>query len=481
MTRAKLLVIIPGLLLQGCTTAGFLDEVADPQAGLQAVSARTSELSAQPALWIRSADDVAASRERVRQLLGDGPIDEDTAVRIAILNNKGLQAAYAEMGISAADLWQSLMLENPRVAIGVTGVDPLRSIEGVVVANILALLTRERRIAIAEIRFDQAQSKAVESTLRLITETRRAWATAVSAWEAVTYYNQAQAAAEAASELAERLGQSGAYTRAAQASQLAFDAELAGEAGQARIAARGAKEELTRLLGLWGSDIRYQVPNSLPSLPAPPRRYDVVEVEALDRRVDLHIARLELAALAAAYGLTEATRYVSDLELAAGKELEKEYEEEGTTKTRSMLLEAEFVIPLFDSGEAKLRKAEMLYLRQANLLAEKAVNIRSEARAAYDAYRANHELARHYRDNVVPLRKVVEEEAVLTYNGMITSTFDLLDDTRARIAAIQQSVAAKRRFWLADINLDAAILGGGSTGVEAEIAAAAPGDAGEGH
>ena len=64
------------------------------------------------------------------------------------------------------------------------------------------------------------------------------------------------------------------------------------------------------------------------------------------------------------------------------------------------------------------------------------------------------------------LRRIVEEEALLTYNGMITSTFDLLADTRSRVNAVQKSVAAKRQFWLSEVNLDAAVVGGGSSGVE---------------
>ena len=82
-----------------------------------------------------------------------------------------------------------------------------------------------------------------------------------------------------------------------------------------------------------------------------------------------------------------------------------------------------------------MRKAELAYMQAANRLAEKAVNIRSEARSAYTAYRSTYDIARHYRDAVVPLRTMIEEESLLTYNGMITNTFELLADTRAKINA----------------------------------------------
>ena len=130
-----------------------------------------------------------------------------------------------------------------------------------------------------------------------------------------------------------------------------------------------------------------------------------------------------------------------------------------------------------------MRKSELAYMRAANLLAEKAVNVRSEARSAYEAYRSNYDIARHYRNNVVPLRTKVEEESLLTYNGMITNTFELLTDTRDKINSILLSVNAKRDFWLAEANLAPAIYGGGATNAsaETEVAAASGSGGGGGH
>ena len=72
-----------------------------------------------------------------------------------------------------------------------------------------------------------------------------------------------QAAADAASDLAQKLGETGAMTKGGQAREHVFYAELAGQTAKARLEARLAKEELTRLMGLWGSDTDYQIPNRL--------------------------------------------------------------------------------------------------------------------------------------------------------------------------------------------------------------------------
>jgi len=452
------------LVVAGCTTTASVDGISSSMAGFTSMAARTESVTEKKTVWVQSSQEARTVSERVKSLVQKKTIDPDTAVQVALLNNKGLQAAYAEIGLSAADVWQETMLVNPTISVGMIGVDPVRTIEGAVGGNILALTTRQRRVAVADARFRQAQLRAAEETLRLAADTRRAWINAVSARESVSYLNQAQAAADAASELAQKLGETGAFTKTGQAREHVFYAEVVGQAAEARLAARTAKEELTRLMGLWGPDIDYSVPNKLPALPKGAKAKRAIEAEALKNRVDLEIAKLELEALAKSYGLAEATRYVSDLELLSGVEVEREEAEEGGTETSvSPTLELEFVIPIFDTGKARMRKAELAYMQAANRMAEKAVNVRSEARSAYDAYRSTYDIARHYRNSVVPLRTKIEAESVLTYNGMITNTFELLADTRAKISSIMLSLNAKRNFWLADVNLGTAIHGGGSS------------------
>lgn len=480
ISRVLAAAMLP-LVATACSTMSP-DGIADPMAGFASVATRTASVTGKQAVWVQSSAEAQILAERVRGLLRRQTIGPDLAVQIALLNNKGLQAAYAEIGLSAADVWQESLLVNPKLAAGITGVDPVRTIEGAVVGNILALITRPRRVAVADTRLRQAQLRAAEETLRLAVNTRRAWIDAVAARERVSYLNQAQDAADAASALAEKLGQTGAFTKAGQAREHVFYAELAGQTAEARMQARVAREELTRRMGLWGYDLDYRLPGQLTPLPKAVKTRRSIEAEALRNRVDLAAARLELEALAQSYGLTEATRYVTDLELMTGVEVDREEEDEGTKTTVSPKADLEFAIPIFDTGAARKRKAELRYMQAANVLAEKAVNIRSEARSAYDVYRSRYDIARHYRGSVVPLRQKIEAESVLTYNGMITNTFELLADTRAKINSIMLSLDAKRQFWLADADLDAAVHGGGASAAAGESLASTPAaDAGGGH
>lgn len=462
------LLLVPAIL-GGCTATAQDAVYGDVLAGFSAVNAYSRSGSGKNAVWVQNQATAQAVADQVRAMVHRKTINADTAVEVALLNNKSLQAAYADLGLAATDVLQESQLVNPSASIGVLGIgtpelEAFRAIEGMVVNNIFALITRERRMAIAETEFRKAQLDAALSTLSLAAETRRAWIEAVSAWERVAYLNQAKATADAASELAGELGQTGALSKAGQAREHVFYAELTGQTAQARMEARQAKERLTRLMGLWGDETDYQVPNSLPQLPSNVTAKRSIEADALRYRVDLQAAALELEAMAKRYGLTDATRFVTDLDLVTGFETEREIEDGVVETSTTGQVEVEFVIPIFDTGKTRKRRAELEYIRAANLLAAKAVNVRSEARAAYDAYRSSFDIARHYRNSVLPLRAVIEEEALLTYNGMITSTFELLADTRARINSNILFIDAKRAFWLAEADLAPTIYGGADGG-----------------
>ncbi len=485
--RGIALGVSSALALAACTPASDIERLSSPSAGFESVATTARRATGAEAVWLQSAEDISANAKKVSALVSGRTISADTAVQVALLNNRGLQAAYADLGLSAADTWQVALAPNLSLHLGVLGLgakslDGFRTLEGGVVANILALTTQKSRNRIADVRFRQAQLRAAEETLRVATDARKAWITAVAAFEAASLVRQTQETADAASELAAELGKTGYLGRDDQAREHAFAAELAGQRAQADLAAKLAKEDLTRTLGLYASDVNYFVPDALPALPKAAARKNF-ESEALAGRVDLAGAKLELEAVALEYRLSDRTRVVSDFALAAGTEIERELEggERHSTQTNSVDLEVAFEIPIFDSGAARLRKGEVAYMKAAHQLAQKAVEVRSEARAAHLAWTGTYQIAQHYRDNVLPLRKIIEEEALLSYNGMITNTFELLADTRARMQSNLLEASARRDFWLADASMSAVLYGGGGSSVPGTGAATATAEAPAGH
>ena len=116
-------------------------------------------------------------------------------------------------------------------------------------------------------------------------------------------------------------------------------------------------------------------------------------------------------------------------------------------------------LPIFDWGGAKAARAEHTYMQAVHRAADTAVRARSEVREAYSAYRTAYDLAKHYRDEIVPLRKHISEEVLLRYNGMLMSVFELLADARQQIAAVTAYIDALRDFWLAETTLNLALTG----------------------
>lgn len=458
-------IIALPLFLGACATV-VPTQYTNKTAAFDAVAAGANKSIGKKTVWIQSQQQAKANAKRVHAMVHKKNISAETAVQVALLNNKGLQAIYAEVGLSAAEVWQEALPENPIVSIGIFGIAApelgvFRAIEGMFATNLLDAKTRKQRVALADTQFKKSQLNAVNETLKLASETRQAWIKAVSAFEAVGNLKRASATSDASSELAQSLGLAGSLDKGSQAREHAFNADLAAQTAKARLEAAGAKAELTRLMGLWGTEVDYFVPNALPRLPKSIPRRRSIEIDALKNRAELKVAKLGLEATAQAYGMTDATRFVTDLELLAGFETEREADGSGGAASNTTpQVELEFAIPIYDTGKARLRKAELDYLRAANVVAEMAVNVRTDARSAEAAYHGTYQIAKHYRDTVLPLRKVVDEAALLSNNGMITNTFELLEDARETLESEMEAGEAKRDFWLAKANMKAAIYGG---------------------
>ena len=454
-----------------------------PDGGMDTVAAITGETTGRQVVKLRNNEEARAAEDRVRLLLRRR-LTANNAVQIALLNNKGLQAAYNALALTEAKGVEDSLPSSPTLSLSRLAASGELEIERQILVNVLGLFTLRERREIAEVQFRQAQFKAAEETLRIIAEAKRTYYRAVASAQTERLLQEAKATAEAASELTKKLGESGAASKIDQAREHVFYAEVTGELGRARQTKQADREALIRVLGLWGADIDFQLPSSLPPLPRQARRKTDIEREALQRRVDVEMARLEVEATAKMLGLTHATRLVNVLEIAGKSKYERvtNISDSGAKETQKTHWRgAEFAVqvPLFDFGEARTRQAEESYMQVVNRLAEKAVNARSEVREAYQRYRGAYDFARHYQTEIVPLRQTIAEESLLRYNGMLTDIFPVLADARARIASNSAAIDALRDFWLADTDLHAALVGGGSAGARPESGAAVVATSGE--
>ena len=110
MRRTIVLALLPAaaLLLAGCSTV-------DTDTAFAPVQKAAADHLGKTLAWPQTdaaRDEVA---RRVAELLA-APLDADAAVQVALLNHRGLRAAFHELGVADADLVQAGRLPNPGFA-----------------------------------------------------------------------------------------------------------------------------------------------------------------------------------------------------------------------------------------------------------------------------------------------------------------------------------------------------------------------------
>jgi len=459
--------IVAVTTLAGCAT--FSND-----GGFGSVEQITRERLNKDVKWARNDTERSALQMRVGELLAN-PLSIDDAIQVALYNNRGLQAAFFDLGISEAELVQAGRLPNPhfsmlRASKLENGIREYK-IEQALTFNIFALITMPLAVEVEKRNFEQTQRLAAIEVARLAAEARQAYFTAVAADESVRYMRKVKQAAEAGAELARRMAQVGNFSKLRQAREQAFYADAALNLARAEQSAVAARERLARVLGVTERS-QIKLPDRLPDLPKDPNELGDLEQLALDQRLDLLAIRLETEALAKNLGLTQATRFINVLEVGPARVLEGE-KNSGYKKG----YEISFELPIFDWGGAKVAKAESVYMQAVERAAEAATNARSEVREAYHAYRTNYDIARHYRDEIVPLNKRISDESMLRYNGMLIGVFDLLADARAQIGSVNSYIETLRDFWIAQGDLDMSLIGKPSLNATARASVAASGRA----
>jgi outer membrane protein TolC len=432
------------VFLAGCTTFS-------KDGGFNTVSTTASERLGKDAVLVKTDADRDAVAKRTQELLSR-PLSMDDAVQIALLNNRGLQASYGELGISEADLIQAGRLPNPGFSFSRTHGGNDLSINRTFTLGLLNVLTLPLATRIESRRFEQTKLLAADAMLKVAADARRAYVNAVAAEQAAAYAAQVKDSAEAGAELALRMQQAGNFSKLDYAREQAFYADAVAQLARTRQQSVSAREKLTRTMGLWGAGTQYTLPERLPDLPKNRPELNDLESFAMQNRLDIQAAKLQTQSVASSLGLTKATRFINALDVG--------YQNNFTTSDgHEQGYEISVEIPVFNWGGSKVARAEAIYMQSVNRVAETAINARSEVRESYSAYVTDYDIAKHYRDEVVPLRKTISDELLLRYNGMLASVFELLVDSRDQVGAVNSYIDALKDYWLAETDLQQAVGG----------------------
>lgn len=437
------------LVLAGCASVS-------PRQNQDQVNQELGAFAGDRVLLARTREDRDARAQAVQKLLA-APLAQPAAVQLALAGSPSVQALLAQGWADTAAAAQSGRMPNPIFSFGRLvsgdGLELDRSLS----FGLLDLLLLPARQGVATRRIEQAQLRLSADVVGQVTRVRLAWVRAVAARQALGYARQVYGSAEAAAELARRMQGVGNFNRLERAREQAFYADAATRLALARHQAIASREELVRELGL--SEIQAQelkLPERLPDLPGQPLEPQAVAALATRARLDIRLAQSALESAARAQGLTDVSSF-TDIELTGHRNTV--FDAASGTRSSSHGWEVAVRLPVFDWGGMQRDAMDARTLAAAHRFEATVRDAGSTLRESYSAYRTAYDVARHYRDEVVPLRQRISEENQLRYNGMLIGTFELLADARDQVSAVAGAVDALRQFWLADAALRASVIG----------------------
>ena len=376
-----------------------------------------------------------------------GALSADRAVAVAFAHGNRMQLLAAELELAGAERAEYGRIDDP-VLGGKLGKSPHGSaLELEIHQEVSQFILRPARTLLGDAEFSAARER--------ISGRARAEAMAVR----IAYYDVLRKyidtatlrllveSVEAAFALAQTLHEAGNISELELATRQESFESARLELARSESAAAAQRELLNALMGVWGHDTQWTLPDHLPSLPE--EKFDVVDLEAraVANRADLHVAKFEQEASGRALAIARTERWIGGMELGLSAE-----REEGTwTFGPSFAVR----LPLFSGTEVRRRRAD--YLRAQQALAVQAVEIRAEVRAARERLLAARERVAHYRDVLLPLKQRIVRLVQREYNFMLSSPFDLLDARRAEIAAQREHISALGDYWIARVQLQAAI------------------------
>ena len=433
------------VLLSGCA---FVNQ----KTGFDDVSAAVEERSAMKIFWNKGTELDKQAAEKLQSLL-QGELTADAAVQVALLNNRDLQAMYAELGVAQADLVQAGLLKNPVfdaiVKFPVSGGRPNLELDAVMSFLDVFYMPLKKRVAAA--RLEEVKIRVTGVVLDFAAQVRRAFYLYQANAQMLELRQTIVQALGASLEAARRLYDAGNITDLDLARERALAEAAKLQLRSAEMTSSQSREQLNVLMGLWGNETEWQPGERLPEIPTQPLQFGDIERVALTRSVDLSASRQRIVVAGEQLGLSKAIGLIPDFGLGVHGE-----RNEGSWEAGPVLA---FSIPLFDQGQGRTGRSAAELRRSQQEYYALGVRVRSTARATRDRLRGSQDRSLYYRDILLPLHERIVAETQLHYNAMQLGVFQLIRAREQQIETAAAYVEALRDYWLARVDLDQLLTG----------------------
>jgi outer membrane protein TolC len=442
--NAPLLFLV--VSLGGCATVDPGPDYAEARREIQATTGQAE---------VHDPEGPVLAPGEIDALLVDG-LGLDEATRLALLNNRRLQAGFLALGIARADFVQAGLLENPSLSLAFLFPDSGGRVRWAadLLGSVAEIWRLPARQALAQAGLEQRILELSRFAGELVAETRTAYLESVAARAARSVAGEDLELARRSLAGVRRQVEEGAASRtdAMLAEGLALGAELALQ--QAEREEVGSTRKLAALLSLEQDLLAVSLTDPLPA-PAVLglEREELVEASS-NTRADLRASGRAIATAEQRVALERRRKFGLDAGLSA------ERPEGGSSADLLLGPAATIELPVFDQNQAQVSRAEfeLAQLRKEHeaLVAE----IHQEVRAALDKAEVAARAATFAESELLP-------QAVNTA-ALAEKAFELGDTTVLSLLQAQRAALDARRTALQTL-LEAAL-----ARVELERAAGSP-------
>jgi cobalt-zinc-cadmium efflux system outer membrane protein len=435
------------LLLAGCASTS-----ATP--GFRDVASTVSHRTGHAVRWNHATPEDKELEQAVRNLLGK-PLTADGAVQVGLLRNPRLQATYEELSVAQADVVQAGLLSNPVFSADITTAerDALSpNLIGGVTQSFLDLLLIPAKHSIAASQFDEVRYRVSDEVLSFDAQVRSAFFVVVGAEHGLTLRRAIAGAEKTSLELTRRQRDAGNANELALASERALAQQADLDVVDAEAEVLAARERLTRLMGLWGTEAAWTAIDRLPDLPPSEPPLEHLESRSVADRLDLAALRQQAQTLQYAAHLAKTSRWTGPLDVGL---------DVARLKNGSVVVgpRASIELPIFDQRQATIARLEAQSRAAEDLLAARAIEVRSEVRDARNRMLSARDRVERLRTELIPTREQVVAYSQQQYDAMLLGVYQLIAAKQAETAAYRASIEALRDYWVARVELERAIGG----------------------
>jgi cobalt-zinc-cadmium efflux system outer membrane protein len=390
-------------------------------------------------------DDSAALGLRIPA----GPLEPESAARLAVLRSPRVRVTLADVGIAAADLWQASLLPNPLASYSYgfppSGAPFVSAGLGFAIVDALKIPMRKR---VAEAAYAATEQRVADAVIGATLDAHRAYTLVQHAQQMLELRKNIAAATSAAALTAQGLRDAGNVPALLLAGEQSIAAQSELEVAQAEGDLATARADLGRLLGAGVADTAWTIPDRLRTVPKQSFVLATLDSLALSRRLDVAAARASVRSSAAALGLTTQFRFLDDGTIGVLSERAPDGHAIGPSFS--------VPLPFFDRRQAARARAEAMLRQRIATHDAIVVDVHADVRARLAQLRAAADRATRLRTSVIPLRQRMVAETQKHVNAQDVSVFVLLQAKQAEIEAGKSYVDALRDYWVARIELERA-------------------------